>query len=297
MKRIVIAFLAVAVSGMVTTASAAKKNPKFKKAQKVQVVTPADSLSYAAGASMTNGLMNFLKQQHDVDDTQLEAFVRGIEDALDKGDQDSDRAYAVGATVAHMIKAKMLPGINKEFGDSINATLFKNGFIAAVLNDTTVFTQKNADKYYRAKVDEAKKAASDANRLAGEAFLRENAKKEGVITTPSGLQYKILKQGEGDIPAPIDEVEVIYEGRLIDGTVFDATSQHKGKKTDSFRADRVIKGWTEALTMMPAGSKWQIYIPQELAYGDRATGKIQPCSALIFDIELVGFKKNAPKKK
>lgn len=297
MKRIIIALLAVAVCGAFTTASAAKKNPKFKKGKQVQVVTATDTLSFAAGSSMTNGLMNYLKQQYDVDEAQMDAFVKGIEDAFAKGDKDDERAYAVGATVAHMIRAKMYPGINKEFDDKINPDLFVQGFISAVLNDTTVMTHKAADKYYRAKVDEKKKAAIDATRKAGEAFLAENATKEGVITTPSGLQYKILKQGEGDIPALIDEVEVIYEGRLIDGTVFDATSQHKGQKTDKFRADRVIKGWTEALTMMPAGSKWQLYIPNDLAYGDRAAGKIQPGSALIFDIELVGFKKNAPKKK
>jgi len=112
-----------------------------------------------------------------------------------------------------------------------------------------------------------------------------------VITTPSGLQYKILKQGDGVVPQKTDKVKVHYEGRLIDGTVFDASTKH-GSEPATFRADQVIKGWTEALTMMPVGSKWQLFIPYELAYGERNAGQlIKPYSALIFDVELVGIEK------
>ncbi len=110
------------------------------------------------------------------------------------------------------------------------------------------------------------------------------------MTTPSGLQYKIIKKGTGDIPKANDEVLVHYEGRLLDGTVFDASRKH-GDKPLQFRANQVIKGWTEALTMMPVGSKWQLFIPYKLAYGDRAAGQIKPYSTLIFDVELVGINK------
>ena len=126
---------------------------------------------------------------------------------------------------------------------------------------------------------------------AGKCWLAENAKKEGVKVTPSGLQYKVLKEGNGEVPKASDEVEVIYEGRMLDGTVFDATSKHHGAKTDKFNAGRLIKGWTEALTMMPVGSKWEIYIPQELAYGERGAGQIPPYSTLVFDLELVSIVK------
>ncbi len=242
--------------------------------------------------------MNFLKQQYDIDESNLAQFIKGIEEALDKGDKAEERAYAAGVTIAHTIKDKMYPGISKDFGNNVDEKLFVKGFISALLGDSVPMKHADAEKYYREQVEAAKKAKLDETIKAGEAFLRENAKKEGVKTTESGLQYKILKTGNGEIPAPIDEVEVIYEGRLIDGTVFDATSKHNGQKTDKFRADRVIKGWTEALTMMPVGSKWQIYIPQNLAYGDRAAGDvIKPGSTLVFDIELVGVKKNAPMKK
>ena len=124
------------------------------------------------------------------------------------------------------------------------------------------------------------------NRRAGEAFLAENAKKEGVVTTESGLQYKVIVAGEGEKPQHTDRVKVNYEGRLVDGTVFDSSAKH-GDKPIEFRANQVIAGWTEALTLMPVGSKWEIYIPYNLAYGDRDQGKIKPFSALIFTVELV----------
>ncbi len=107
---------------------------------------------------------------------------------------------------------------------------------------------------------------------------------------PSGLQYKVITEGHGEVPKASDEVEVIYEGRLINGTVFDSTKKH-GQQSDKFNAGNLIKGWTEALTTMPVGSKWQIYIPQELAYGARQAGQIPPYSTLVFDLELVSIVK------
>jgi FKBP-type peptidyl-prolyl cis-trans isomerase len=128
------------------------------------------------------------------------------------------------------------------------------------------------------------------NKAAGEKFLAENKTKEGVVTTPSGLQYKIITKGTGEIPADSSKVKVNYKGTLIDGTEFD--SSYKRKEPATFRANQVIKGWTEALTMMPVGSKWELYIPQELAYGARETGgPIKPFSTLIFEVELVGIEK------
>lgn len=114
-------------------------------------------------------------------------------------------------------------------------------------------------------------------------------KKEGVKTTSSGLQYKIIKEGNGAIPTDSSKVKVNYKGTLIDGTQFD--SSYDRKEPTTFRANQVIKGWTEALTMMPVGSKWELYIPQELAYGAREAGQIKPFSTLIFEVELVGIEK------
>jgi len=128
------------------------------------------------------------------------------------------------------------------------------------------------------------------NKVAGEQFLAENKSKPGVVTLPSGLQYIILKEGTGAKPTAADKVKTHYHGTLIDGTVFDS-SVERGEPI-SFPVGGVIKGWTEALQLMPVGSKWKLFIPSELAYGDRQAGpKIGPGSALIFDVELLDIEK------
>ena len=134
------------------------------------------------------------------------------------------------------------------------------------------------------------KAAQD-NLARGKAFLEENAKKEGVKTLPSGLQYRVIQEGSGATPGATDTVTVNYRGTLIDGTEFDS-SYSRGKPA-TFRADRVIRGWTEALQMMKEGAKWELFIPPDLAYGERgAGGKIGPNSTLVFEVELVSVGKN-----
>lgn len=137
---------------------------------------------------------------------------------------------------------------------------------------------------------EAKQRAAAAekykdNKEKGEAWLANKAMEEGVVALPSGLLYQVLNEGSGKKPTAADTVECHYEGRLIDGTVFDS-SYKRGQAVD-LRANQVIKGWTEALVHMPAGSVWEVYIPQELAYGDREQGQIKPYSPLVFKIELI----------
>ena len=123
----------------------------------------------------------------------------------------------------------------------------------------------------------------------GKKFLEENALKEGIIKTPSGLQYEVLQEGTGPKPGPTSTVEVHYEGRLINGKIFDSSYQRK--ETISFPLNRVIAGWTEGLQLMPTGSKYRLYIPSELGYGARgAGGDIPPHSALIFDVELISIR-------
>ena len=127
----------------------------------------------------------------------------------------------------------------------------------------------------------------------GKQWLADNAKKPGVVTLPSGLQYKVITNGTGDKPSATDEVVVKYEGKLIDGTVFDS-SYKRTPDTSSFRADQVIAGWTEALQLMAPGSKWELYIPQDLAYGAREMGSIPAYSTLIFTVELLKVNKPKP---
>lgn len=304
MKKTILLALALVASASLFTATAQKKKAAVKKTaevkETVKLTNSSDSTSYAAGMSVTNGLIPFLVQQQGVDTAYMADFVKGFQMVVNGGSDPKLKAYAAGMDIANQVKDRMIPDLTKEFQDSpdsIVATLLYRGFTDALLKDSSVFKQSVAEQYFKDK-QLADKAAKEeklygANRDAGRKFLAENAKKEGVVTLPSGLQYKVLVQGTGDVPKSDERVLVNYEGRLVDGTVFDASAKH-GDKPIGFRPNQVIKGWTEALTMMPVGSKWQLYIPYELAYGDRDSGQIKPFSALIFDVELVGIDRPQP---
>ena len=233
-----------------------------------------------------------MQSQLGVDTAYMADFIAGFEEAVKGLNDPRQKARIAGFSIADQVGGRMLSSLRQEADgpDSICEEMFFRGFTDALLGDTTVMTVNKAETLSREKID-ANRQAKFAEQIAkGRAFLEENAKKEGVISLPSGLQYKVLKQGDGVVPQATDKVKVHYEGRLIDGTVFDASSKH-GTEPATFRPDQVIKGWTEALTMMPVGSKWQLFIPQELGYGERAAGQIPPCSTLIFDVELVGIDK------
>lgn len=143
---------------------------------------------------------------------------------------------------------------------------------------------------YFSKIQEASASAGTGIKTAGEEFLLENAKREGIITLASGLQYEVINEGTGEIPTPTDQVKVHYEGTLIDGTIFD--SSIKRGEPATFGVTQVIQGWVEALQLMTVGSKWKLYIPFNLAYGENGAGQmIAPYSALIFDVELLEISK------
>lgn len=253
----------------------------------------SDSLSYVAGWSMTGGLLDFVKQQYHVDTAYMADFVRGFKEAVTATNDPREVALRAGRQIAGQVRSSMLVRIKQDFTntpDSIIEEVLFRGFTDALTNDTTVMKPHQAEELMRQKQQYNQRAKTERLTKAGRDFLAENAKKEGVITTPSGLQYQVLRQGDGQVPQKTDKVRVHYEGRLIDGTVFDASSKH-GTEPASFRPDQVIRGWTEALTMMPVGSKWRLFIPQELGYGERQAGNIPPYSTLIFDVELVNIEK------
>ena len=296
--------LALVASASLYTADAASK--KKTKKQEAPVVVPvqlnnsSDTLSYVAGMSVTNGLIPYLVQQQGVDTAYMAEFIKGFKEVVNAGTDPKMKAYVAGLEIATQVRDRMLPGMKREFTDTpdsiVDALVFR-GFSDALLNDTSLFKQAVAEELFKTlqqtNKDEKVEKLWGANRDAGKKFLAENAKKEGVVTLPSGLQYKVLVKGEGDVPQVSEKVFVNYEGRLVDGTVFDASAKH-GDKPSEFRPNQVIKGWTEALTMMPVGSKWQLYIPYELAYGEKEAGNIKPFSALIFDVELVGIDRPKP---
>lgn len=300
MKKIIILALVLVASASFCPLEAKKKKkveePAAPVVEAVQLLNASDSVSYTAGMTFTKGLVSYLLQQK-VDTAYMADFIRGFKDMISASGDPRQKTYVVGMDIARQLNERMLPGITNEFADSsdsIVAPLLYRGFEDALLQDTTLFTMAAAETYF-AEREKADKAAKEEklygpNRDAGIAFLAENAKKDSVITLPSGLQYKVLVAGKGEVPTVSDKVQVNYEGRLIDGTVFDASARH-GDKPAEFMPTQVIKGWTEALTMMPVGSKWQLYIPSELAYGKRETGQIKPYSTLVFDVELVGIVK------
>ena len=305
MKKSLIIALALVAGASLSTVDAAKKKKVVVKeeapvVEAFKLATSSDSISYAAGMSSTVGLVNFLLQQK-VDTAYMADFVNGFNETVSKNlDDPKQKAYMMGITIAQQLVDRMLPSVQKELegsADSIVSSAFFKGFTDALMQDTTFFKVSDAEKSFKAKMEaiqaEKEERLYGANRDAGRKFLAENAKKDGVITLPSGLQYKVLTQGTGAVPTTSDKVKVHYEGRLIDGTVFDASKKH-GDEPAEFRPTDVIKGWTEALTMMPVGSKWQVYIPFELAYGSRDAGQIKPYSTLIFDIELVGIVDDKP---
>lgn len=262
-------------------------------APKASLNSDVDSLSYMMGITNTQGLDMYLTQQLGVDTTYIADFIRGVKEGSSKT-SEKDVAYMAGLQIGQQVSGRMFDMMSQRiFGNDSTQSLSKDnflaGFLAAVEKKGMLTTMEEANTYVQSKAEAIKEKANEKryadNKAAGVKFLEENAKKEGVKTTESGLQYKIIKQGNGPVPTDSSKVKVNYKGTLIDGTQFD--SSYDRKKPSSFRANQVIKGWTEALTMMPVGSKWELYIPQELAYGSRETGKIKPFSALIFEVELV----------
>ena len=295
MKKVMILELALVVSASFLTAEAAKKKQKEAQPAVVEQVVlnnSSDSVSYAGGMAITNGLLPYLQQQG-VDTAYMADFIQGFKEMLKSGNDPKKAAYVMGMDIAKQLSMTILPNITKEFTDTPDSIVKEKliqGFSAALESDSTLFTQKDAEEYFRTKQQLNKEAKQEklygANREAGRKFLEENAKKDSVVTLPSGLQYQVLVKGEGEVPQATDRVKVNYEGRLIDGTVFDASARHGGEPAE-FTPQQVIAGWTEALTMMPVGSKWRLFIPSDLAYGDRDQGQIKPYSTLIFDVELV----------
>ena len=190
-------------------------------------------------------------------------------------------SYALGMSIANNIMASGVNGLNvEEFVKAI--TTYMAGEEPAM---TPAEAQQVLNDYFT-KLQEEQTAALKAE---GEAFLAQNAKNEGVVTLPSGLQYKVLKSGNGATPKASDSVECHYEGRLISGTVFDSSYQRG--ETATFGVTQVIAGWVEALQLMKEGDKWQLYIPYNLAYGERGAGaQIPPFATLIFDVELIKVK-------
>jgi len=288
MKKIVMFAAIAAVAGLASCTS---------QAPKANLKSEIDSLSYMMGITNTQGLQDFAEQRLGVDSANWADFMKGVEEGIHKISK-KEKAYTAGVQIGQQVGGDMIENIGRQlFGNDSTQTLSKDNFLAgflAALKSNSLTLMPEAKEYVDTHTEAIKAKALEEkygeNKAAGIKFLEENKTKEGVVTTESGLQYKVVKAGKGEVPTSTSTVKVNYKGTLIDGTEFD--SSYKRNAPATFRADQVIKGWTEALTMMPVGSKWELYIPQELAYGARETGgQIKPFSTLIFEVELLGIDK------
>jgi FKBP-type peptidyl-prolyl cis-trans isomerase FklB len=209
--------------------------------------------------------------------------------AQDKPDLTNTKqktSYAIGVDIATSLKRQ---GVDLD-AKALNAGI-ADGLAGkpALTEEQQKAVLMDLQKSLQAKAEADQQAAAEKNLKAGEAFLAANARKDGVKTTASGLQYKVIKSGTGATPKLTDTVKVHYHGTLIDGTVFDSSVQRGEPIT--FSVQGVIPGWTEALQLMKVGDKWQLFIPAKLAYGERGPGPIGPNSVLIFEVELLGIEK------
>lgn len=255
-----------------------------------------DTLSYAIGLAQSQGLRQAIEtKQIPVDTTYMNDFIKGMNEGVNAGDDKKRQAYLLGIAVGQQIKEGLINGINHEvFGSDSTKTISIKNFMSAFITGTRgkkgLMTPEQAQNIAQFKLQAIKAKNMEkefgANKAAGERFMAMNKKKPGVKTLNTGVQYKVIKEGTGAMPKDTSLVKVNYEGRTIDGKVFD--SSYKRGQAVTMRANQVIPGWTDVLVHMPVGSVWEVYIPQERAYGAQQAGQqIKPFSALIFKIELL----------
>lgn len=286
-RSILVVALAATLSFSAFAAKKTKKNNK-KVAQPVMVkpVSPAD-FSYAAGVAQSASLAQFLAQRSGVDSAHIKDFVEGLSKEV-----SADEAAKLRALLASIDIKKQMPQIVQSMnqqatgkGDTtyVDATIFLKGLTEGLLKTNTL-SADSATKVEQQQYDYYTQQLKTRNAD----FLKNYAKQKGVKSTASGLLYKVIKEGDGAMPTDTSEVEVNYEGKLVDGTVFD--SSYKRGETATFAVNQVIKGWSEAVKLMKVGAEYEVCLPYEIAYGERGTRGIPPYSTLIFKIELKSIK-------
>lgn len=291
MKKLNI-FLAVAVMAAFTFSSCNNSG----KAKLPVLKTQLDSLNYAFGVANGDGIKNYYLKG-DSAKKSIESLMAGFNEGIKgKVDKESSELTDLGTKIGSSLKDQKKTGLMGDSTLKVDIDLIKQGLINGLRGSKIQMTPQVAQTYLQTTMQklQAQKMASKfgANKAAGEKYLADNAKKAGVITTASGLQYQVVKKGTGPVPTDKDQVKVDYHGTLIDGTVFDSSVDRKQPAV--FPVTGVIKGWTEVLKLMPVGSKYKVFVPQELAYGNQERGAIKPFSMLIFDVELLSIEKAAP---
>ncbi len=286
-RSILIVALAAVCCG--ATAKSPKKKFKAKTFTPSVQSVPADSFSYAVGVAQSASLKQYLVQRQGVDTLYLSEVVRGLTAKVTPEEEKRMKAYFSGVEIAKMNREQLVSSLNKEATGKADTTYmnleeFNRGLSEGLLGRNTL-TADNATNLVERQIKFQQEMLKNLNAE----YLEKNKQDKAVKVTPSGLQYKVLTEGKGAVAADTSSVEVHYEGKLIDGTVFD--SSYKRNQPATFRCNQVIKGWTEALKMMPEGSTWELTIPYNLAYGERGAGaNIPPFATLIFKVELLKVK-------
>ena len=257
-----------------------------------------DSLNYAFGLANGNGIKQYYLAADSANADSLKikiaSLLKGLNDGLNaKVDEKHPELSELGKNIGSALKEQTKSGLMGDSTLTVDIDIIKQGLINGLKGSTVQMKPEEAQMYLQTTMQKLQEQKMErqfgANKTAGEKFLATNKSKAGVITTASGLQYEVIKKGNGPLPTDTSRVKVHYHGTLIDGTTFDS-SIDRGEPA-VFGVNQVIKGWTEALKLMPVGSKYKLYIPQELAYGGQDQGAIKPFSVLIFDLELVSIEK------
>ena len=285
MKKIMTVAAAIAMTAM-TMVSCDGDN-------KADLKDGVDSLAYDLGVFQSEGLKQYMAQLG-VDSAYYDDFFKGMkEGAVNEADPKKEaylNGLAVGKDIQGMAKNLGHQVYGEDTTKTVNVKTVIAGLIAG-LKGTDGRTAEQAYHDFDKKLEPIREVQLlkdfGDNKAAGEKYLAENKKKEGVKVTKSGLQYKVLVEGTGALPTDSSQIQVNYEGKLIDGTVFDSSYERNMPYTVDMSRPHVIEGWIEALKMMPAGSKWEVTIPQELGYGSQNQGPIKPFSTLIFTIEVL----------
>ena len=257
-----------------------------------------DSLNYAFGLANGNGIKQYYLAADSANADSLKikiaSLLKGLNDGLNaKVDEKHPELSELGKNIGSALKEQTKTGLMGDSTLTVDIDIIKQGLINGLKGSTVQMKPEEAQMYLQTTMQKLQEQKMErqfgANKTAGEKFLATNKSKAGVITTASGLQYEVIKKGNGPLPTDTSRVKVHYHGTLIDGTTFDS-SIDRGEPA-VFGVNQVIKGWTEALKLMPVGSKYKLYIPQELAYGGQDQGAIKPFSVLIFDVELLSIEK------
>ncbi len=282
-------FAAVAAVSAAMLVSCGNSTPK------ANLKSEIDTVSYAMGVMQGQSLKEYMTRGMGIDTAYVDEFIKGLNVGVNAGDDKKKSAYYAGVQIGQQISNQMVKAINHDlFGDDSTKSVSMKNLMAALIcgvkGEKTIMTAEQAQMVWQAKSQAIKAKSMEQqygkNKEEGAKFIAEYAKKAGVKKLEGGVLYRVIKEGKGEMPKDTSLVRVHYEGKTVDGKVFD--SSYERKEPVQLRANQVIPGWTTALTHMPVGSTWEVVIPYDKAYGDRETPQIKPFSTLIFKIELVG---------